>query len=168
VSELVLALVDLVVLAWLVSTYLRLRGRLAGVTASVTAAEVAGSDDHEADLVATGVVRSGHLAAMFAVIEIDADRLHIRSRPRWLGLEVVVPRGDVAGARAATNRSGRPTFFVFEPVAGRAAGLEQLRVLLRRDPVGFRRRLVQLGWLVDGDPTTPAGRDPDATLGSAG
>ncbi len=157
-SELALGLFDLVVLAWLVSAYLRLRRLMAGVAASV-------SDDAERDETAdgdggaptrvTGVVRTGRLASMFAVIEIDADTLHIRSRPRWLGLAVVVPRGDVAQTRVATGRSGLPTFFRFEPVPGRAVGLEGLRILLRRDPVGFRQRLVRLGWLAE-----PASRAP--------
>ena len=106
--------------------------------------------------------------AMFARIEIDADTLTIRSRPAWLGLEVVVPRHDVEVARAATSKSGQPTFFTFEPVAGRAVGLAGLRILLRRDPVGFRRRLIRLGWMPEQDAGRRRCRDPDATLGSAG
>ena len=152
-SELWLGLFDLLVLAWLVSAYLRLRRLLAGVAASVSDQTEPDEDGSEPDswepTRVTGVVRSGRLAAMFAVIEIDADTLYLRSRPKWLGLAVAVPRGDVAQTRVATGKSGLPTFFRFEPVSGHAIGLGGLRILLRRDPVGFRRQLVRLGWLGD-------------------
>ncbi len=173
-----LGLVDVVLLAWLVSTYLRLRRRLAVIAATVTvdapSGDVTGPDERDGRagaagaVVSTGVVRGGHLVAMFAIIEIDADSATIRSRPRWLGLEVVVPRRDVEVARAVTKKSGQPDFFIFEPVPGRAVGLERLRILLRRDPVGFRRRLIRLGWMPEPDARRRPRRGPDATLGSAG
>ena len=48
-------------------------------------------------------------------------------------------------------------------------GLERLRILLRRDPVGFRRRLIRLGWMPEQDARRPSvAGGPDATLGSAG
>jgi hypothetical protein len=72
----------------------------------------------------------------------------------------------------ATAKSGRPTAFNFVPVSDRAVGLEQLRVLLRRDPEGFRRRLIRLGWMAE-EQQAPSSRpssrrNPGARLGSAG
>ncbi len=151
-SELWLGLFDLLVLAWLVSSYVRLRRLLAGVAASVSGPSELDQTDERASSEltrVTGVVRNGRLAAFFAVIEIDRQHLVIRSRPRWLGLAVVVGRADVERARVATGKSGLPTVFNFVPKSGRAVGLDGLRILLRRDPVGFRRRLIRLGWLAD-------------------
>jgi hypothetical protein len=167
-GDLWLFLFDVAVLFSLVTTYLRLRGRFARVAATVSEerTEPAGMATEGGRVTrVSGVVRGRWLQSMFAVVEIDADTLYIRSRPKWLGLAILVPRRDVDQARVATGKSGLPTFFTFVPVPGRAVGLDGLRLLLRRDPVGFRRQLGRLGWLAGPDALEA---DPDATLGSAG
>jgi len=163
-TELWLFVVEVAVLAGLVTVWLRLRAALAAVSATVSPSPAAASaPPDQGGLVGaparlTGVLRRGPLLAAFVVVELDGDGLWLRSRPRLLGLATAVPRVDVAEVHLAESRRGRAPVATFEPVAGRAEGLERFRLQLRADPAATTRTLRRLGWLAP--PAASAGPRP--------
>ena len=170
-GEVWLFVVEILVLAGLVTVWLRLRAALAAVTATVSPLPFEPSDPFEpsepsdgsgsastastAPVRLTGVLRRGRLLAAFVVLELDRDVLWVRSRPRRLGLATAVPRIDVAEVHLTESRRGRAPVATFEPVAGRAEGLEQFRLQLRGDGPAASRALRRLGWLAP--PASSAG-----------
>lgn len=149
-ADLWLFVVEVLVLAGLVAAYVVLRRRLRDVTATTSGPPEAGAGEPER---VRGVLRAGPVLAVFVVVEVDRAGLWVRSRPRFLGLGLAVPRTDVARLSLEPARRGRVPELVLTPVSGRAEGLEQLRLQVRGDSRQLARRLRSLGWPL---PPTPS------------
>jgi hypothetical protein len=149
VPDLWLLGLDVLVVGVLVVAYLRMRQVLVEVSATTTVldGDVWPTIDDDTSERFTGVAHRGRFLAVFVVVQVDRDVLAVRSRPGFLGLHLMVPRGDVASARLEPVRKGGAPVLVMEPVEGRAVGLERLHLQLRGDPGSTRSALTRLGWV---------------------